>query len=128
MKFVFTKDNVVIGITNDSNGLADYDSMMTIDEFQKVDIGNNVVDGAFISKDNIPSQCVSKLDFMNRFTFMELGAIEASVDPFVKVLQRQQQIADYIDLKDINTIQGIGYLATVGLITQDRMNIILNIG
>lgn len=70
---------------------------------------------------------MTKLEFQLRFTFAELVAIEiaAETNPGVRVLQRQQQAAEFIDTSDENTILGVMYLQYVGLITQERMAEIL---
>jgi|688.fasta_scaffold2148868_2 hypothetical protein len=70
---------------------------------------------------------LTKLQFQNRFTFEELIAIEeASVsDAGVRVLQKQQSIAEFINLEDPITIAGVNYLVSKELITQERANSIL---
>lgn len=72
---------------------------------------------------------LSKLEFRNRFTFDELVAIEeaSNTDSGVRVLQTNLNIAEYINVKDVNTISGINYLVSKNLLTQDRADIILGI-
>jgi hypothetical protein len=104
----------------------EFTSAANIIDGQRVEVGDSCIDGVFTSyRTSLPSKCLTKLEFINRFTLQELGAIEVSTDPIVKVLQRQQGLAEFIDLKDPNTIQGIGYLAQIGLITNSRMMEIL---
>lgn len=64
----------------------------------------------------------SKLEFQLLFTFEELVAIEiaAETDPGVRVLQRQQQVADFTDLNHESTQLGIMYLVSKGLLTHSR--------
>ena len=64
----------------------------------------------------------TKLEFQLKFTFAELVAIEtaAETNPGVRVLQRQQDNAEFIDLADEHTINGITYLVSIGLLTQER--------
>jgi hypothetical protein len=125
--YVFTKGDKVVAITSESTGMPEYEKTYDMPDFQKVLIGDTVVDGVVTNVLGIPSFCLSKLEFMNRFTLSELAGIEvaAAADPIVKVLQRQQEIADFIDLEDAKTAQGIGYLVTIGLLTPERMNEIL---
>jgi len=125
MRYVYFKGNIVVGITNDSNGLPDYDSMGTFEDFQTINIGD-VVEGDVISSNNVKSHCLTKLQFSNRLTLQEHIAIETSTDPIVKVLDKQQQLAEFIDLEDQATQQGIGYLYNVGILTLERMNQILS--
>jgi len=70
---------------------------------------------------------ISKLQFQLRFTFDELVAIEIAkeTNPAVRVLHSQQQSAEYIDLADENTILGVMYLNSIGLLTSERVNQIL---
>lgn len=64
----------------------------------------------------------SKLEFQLLFTFDELVAIElaAETDPGVRVLQKQQQVADVTDINHESTQLGIMYLVSKGLITHAR--------
>jgi hypothetical protein len=125
--FTFIKDNIVVGISSTQGGIPDYDFMYEVQDDQKVYIGDELIDNAYVDKSGIPSYCVTKLTFMNRFSLAELGAIEVSTDPIVKVLQRQQSIADFIDLKDTKTAEGIGYLVSIGILTPTRMTEILSV-
>jgi hypothetical protein len=125
LNYAFIKGTSVVGISIDSQGIPDFDMVCGVEDFQSCEVGGSVVDGVFVSKTNIPSHCLTKLSFMNRFNLSELGAIEVSADPIVKVLQRQQTIAEFIDLKDEKTIMGIGYLVSVGILTEARMQEIL---
>lgn len=70
---------------------------------------------------------LTKLEFRNRFTFEELVAIEevSITDSGVRVLQTNLNIAEFIDVKDPNTIAGINYLVSKELLTQERADIIL---
>jgi hypothetical protein len=80
-----------------------------------------------IENKNTGPGIVTKLEFQNRFTFSELMAIEtaAETSPGVRVLQRQQLSAEFIDLADINTQNGVAYLVSEELLTQERGTAIL---
>ena len=125
--FVFVKGNTVVGITSDSNGVPDYDKTYVFNDSQKISLGNTIEDGIIYDENSLPTYCITKLEFMNRFTIQELATIEgiSASDPVIRVLQRQQEIADFIDLQDPKTAEGIGYLASIGLITPERMTAIL---
>lgn len=70
---------------------------------------------------------LTKLAFRNRFTFLELIAIEeaAVTDAGVRVLQTNLNVADFIDTSDVNTQQGLLYLVSKNLLTQQRASEIL---
>lgn len=70
---------------------------------------------------------LTKLQFENRFTFDELVAIETAseTNPGIRVLKSKQAKAEFIDLADENTILGVMFLQSVGLITQERVAEIL---
>jgi hypothetical protein len=70
----------------------------------------------------------TKLEFRNLFTFEELIVIEeaASTDAGVRILKENQALAEFIDLTDRNTINGINYLVSKNLLTEERANQILN--
>ena len=71
----------------------------------------------------------TQLEYQSLFTVPELVAIEiaAQTDPTLRVLQRMQQAASFISLSDPRTIQGMQYLLSKNLITQERYNEILGI-
>lgn len=64
----------------------------------------------------------SKLEFQLLFTFEELVLIEiaAETDPGIRVLQRQQNVADFTDVQNEQTQLGIMYLVSKGLLTHER--------
>ena len=72
---------------------------------------------------------LTRLQFLQRFTFDELVAIEvaAETNAGLRVLQRQQNAAEYIDVLDPNTIGGVQFLVSLGLLTQARAEIILTL-
>jgi hypothetical protein len=81
----------------------------------------------------VPAEVVltrmSKLKFNQRFTFEELVAIETAAEsnPGIRVFQSQLSLADYIDLVNQNTIDGVNYLVSLNLLTQERANNILTL-
>lgn len=69
---------------------------------------------------------VTKLKFLSRFTLQERIAIRASIDPVVVDIMSLMEAAEYVSLVDPNTIQGIQYLALVGLLTSIRVQEVLS--
>jgi hypothetical protein len=128
--YVYINGTEVVGILKGEVGSLDgipFDRVATVIDGQRVEIGDICGnDGIFVSqKTQLLSKCITKLEFMNRFTLQELGALEISTDPIIKVLQRQQALAEYIDLQDQTTKDGIGYLVQQGIILPVRYSEIL---
>ena len=75
-----------------------------------------------------PPRIVTQFAFRNRFTFEERVAIEtaATSTPAVRVLLADQNAAQFIDLDDETTIQGISYLVSAGLVDAARGELILS--
>lgn len=73
-------------------------------------------------KDASTGSKLTKLQFRNKFTFEELVAIEVASEtiPGVRVLKDNQSVAEYIDLTDENTVLGIMYLVSIGLLSHAR--------
>jgi len=72
---------------------------------------------------------MTKLQFLQRFTFNELVAIETAAEtvPAVRVLQRQQDAAEYISVEDPTTISGVQFLVSINLLTTERAAAILTL-
>lgn len=68
---------------------------------------------------------LSKLDFLNRFTLEERLAIRASTDTIVFDIMKLLEAADFIDVTNQSTIQGVQYLAIAGLIATTRISEVL---
>ena len=66
---------------------------------------------------------VTKLAFRNRFTFAEKIAIEvmADSDAEVRVLQKDMDAALFIDLSRPETVAGMGFYESKGLLTSARV-------
>ncbi len=69
---------------------------------------------------------LTKLKFLNRFTMQERIVIRASTDPIVADIMNLFDAAEYIDTQDVNTIQGIGYLNAIGIISNTRLAEVLS--
>lgn len=68
----------------------------------------------------------SHLEFLSRFTMEERIAIGMSTDPIVIDIMKLFESADVINLSDSRTIQAIGYMQMIGLLTTIRAQEILN--
>jgi len=85
-----------------------------------------VFDGSRIINPN-PYKRITKLAFRQRFTVPEMiGIINAmNTNPVVRVLQENMNVATYVDLDRSDTIAGVQYLYSQGLLTLERMTAIL---
>ena len=68
----------------------------------------------------------SKLEFLSKFTLQERITARASADPIVKDFLSLLDIAEFVNLEDITTIQAVNYLALQGIITEQRAQEILS--
>lgn len=73
-------------------------------------------------------QRISKLSFRKRFTFEEKVSIEqaAETDAVVRVLLKDQDSAEFIDLTRQDTKDGVHLLVSKSLLTAERAAEILN--
>jgi len=62
----------------------------------------------------------SPREFKNKFTLSEQDAILSSTDPQVKRIWLDLVTASVIDIEDEDTISGVMYLVTIGLLTESR--------
>lgn len=133
MHYALIRDNVVDNVTVCDSDFAEilrgeYQAVLEIPEGTVVNIGWAYANGAVVipeaepAPEPAPKTVFTKLEFQLRFTFAELVAIEtaAATDPGVRVLQSQQAIAEYIDIKDPNTQLGVMYLVSNGYLTHAR--------
>lgn len=75
----------------------------------------------------VPTRVITKLAFMNRFTMEELAAIytAAKTEVMVEVFLDKLKLAEYVDVTDPQTIAGLQALAASGLLTEARVQEIL---
>jgi len=83
----------------------------------------NVPDAADVEPEQ-PVTC-SSYEFLQRFTQAERIAIEASEDVCIKDFASLLKAAQEIDFDDVNTLAGMAYLVSLGLLTEERKNEIL---
>ena len=74
-----------------------------------------------------PAKVITKLAFMNRFTMEELAAIytAAKTEVLVEVFLDKLKLAEEINLADAQTIGGLQALAASGLLTEARVQAVL---
>lgn len=74
-----------------------------------------------------PSVKITKLALRNRFTLPEKVALQTALasSATLQAWYNDFQVAIYIDLKSDNTVSGITYLETVGLLSAGRASEIL---
>lgn len=75
----------------------------------------------------LPHKVITKLAFMNRFTMEELAAIyiAAKTEVMVEVFLDKLKIAEEVNLADAQTIGGLHALAASGLLTEARVQEVL---
>lgn len=69
---------------------------------------------------------LSSEEFMLRFTADELKAIELSEDKNVILVKMRVLSRPWIDVRSIETVQGLSYLVAVGLVTEERKAALLD--
>lgn len=74
-----------------------------------------------------PRTRLSPLEYRQQFTFDEKAALytAAESDPIVRMLIDDVAAAEYIELTDPQTVQGLQYLASIGVIAPHRIDVIL---
>lgn len=105
-----------------------YQAVFDLAGFDPLPLVGAKFDGKTITNPPPQTKRITKLAMRQRFTIPELiGVLNASkTDPMVEVLLGNMQVATFIDLTRTDTIQGLGYLVSVGLLTSERMGEILN--
>jgi hypothetical protein len=130
MIYAYISQGVVMAVMNQAlNSIegVEFDSVIPYEDFQVVEVNDTIrADGALVShREQLPKNCITKLQFLQRFTIYELAAIEASTDNIIKALQHQQSVSNYTELFNPQVIQGVDYMIAVGLIAPERKAAIL---
>jgi len=96
-------------------------------DWVRVTSGNTVIELQYHVPVPVPVTVLSRLAFMQRFTFSELTAIytAAKTEVTVEVWLKLLEAAATVDLQHEQTIAGIDALVTAELLTQERADIIL---
>lgn len=69
---------------------------------------------------------LSQLEFLRRFTSQERIAAKTSADPIIEDFMYLFTLAQNIRLDDPDTIAGVNYLESVGILSEGRTQEILN--
>jgi hypothetical protein len=74
-----------------------------------------------------PQKVITRLAFMNRFTMQELAAIytAAKTEVMVEVFLEKLKLAEEVNLTDAQTIGGVQALAASGLLSEARVQEVL---
>ncbi len=85
-------------------------------------IGDLYIDGQFVSPNTPASTIFSRVDFMDRFTLEETVAIytAAKQNVIVEILLDKLKIAEFVNVTDPRTAEGIQMLEQAGLIGAGR--------
>lgn len=85
--------------------------------------------GNFIAKVETKERYeLTRLEFRNRFKIEELALIYQKIDAgdiTLRIIMDNFNVASYINVKDPLTLSGINYLISIGVLTQERANEVL---
>jgi len=140
-RFAQVQNNIITNIIMVDDDFIDASGIM-LTETQPANIGWEVVNGSIkfpespvvVEPPPPPQTVFTKYQFRSRFTLAELVAIDnfASSTTLSDVhkatlntITKNFDVADSIDVTNSATIQGVEYLVTAGLLTQDRATEIL---
>ena len=91
-----------------------------------LDKDGNVVGTAAQDPVVIPERTrLTRYEFRNRFTAAEKVAMYDSTDTMIRVFLDDVQAAEYIDVNNQNTIDGVNHLVSEGIITSGRATEVL---
>jgi hypothetical protein len=68
----------------------------------------------------------TKFEFLSKFTSEERIAIRTSTDPVVQDFIHMLEVSEQIDVSNTTTIDGINYLESINLLTNNRATEILS--
>lgn len=133
--FAFVKDNVVVEVKKDPQEIvlqllgSTHQIIDITSAVPKPDVGWTY-DGAKLNPPAdfvISDMRITKLGFRQRFTLSEMTTIynALSTNTMLKILMDNLSIATFVDLARSDTIQGVYYIASQGLITMERATQIL---
>ncbi len=110
--------NVVLG------DLTDFPGGRLVAPGERVSPGDSYVNGQFVAASVVPvvapAAPLTQLAFLRRFTAEERIAIRASTDPVVQDFLHLLELAQEIRLDDYDTMAGVGYLESLGLLDEGR--------
>lgn len=74
-----------------------------------------------------PPGVLTRLEFLRRLTPAERIAARAASDPVIDDFLALLQLAEHVDVGDADTVAGVGYLASVGVLTEARAAEVLSV-
>lgn len=136
IKFALVQDGIVQAIVEDlteeqiQEYARTYSLIIDLTNYELPQVGYRCENFQFFPPDQttpMTSMKISKLSLRQRFTTGELAGIytAANSNVIIKILMDNLMCADFIDLARLDTQQGVGYLASLGLLTPARMTAIL---
>lgn len=83
--------------------------------------------GIFTAPANPAKGQLSTYEFFSRFSMTEIMAFNSllATDPVVKVFYQKLELSNAVFLDNPDTVAGLGYLVSMGIITENRKNEIL---
>jgi len=123
-------DNIIVA--DDITLLPDGPMYVQLNENSNAEIGATYDGELFVNKKleiNEASSFISKVQFLDKFTFEELVAIETAAESSapIRVIKQYLDAAAQIDMKSNNTVQFIAAVNSANLITSDRADTILGL-
>lgn len=135
MKLALLKNNTVKSIVDvDTDADAEeyakqYEAIVDITEqVPAPQVGWYLLGSTLVSNGANGEIKITKLALRQRFTFPELIALHTAsqTEVALQVLLANVTVATFIDLNRADTIAAMGLLVSMGLLTSERMNVILS--
>lgn len=131
MRYLLIKNGIVVNAieadANDIEHLIGYDDIIA--NANTAGPGWLYQDGIFTQPDpnsyKQPIFSLSQLSFLRKFTAEERIAIRTSIDPIIIDFLHLLNIAQDINLSDPDTVAGVNYLESIGLLDTGRATTIL---
>ncbi|MGL1956292.1 MAG: hypothetical protein OCD00_03095 [Colwellia sp.] len=127
--YALIENNKVIGVQSSTNKVISPD-LLLVDELPEINSIYNSESKTF----SVPIVEVGKIRkitkgaFRRRLTLDEKVAIKLSDDPIVNVLNEDLNASSFVDLDFDQFIQGLGYFASLDLLTTERVGELLQDG
>ncbi len=124
---VITRDGMLVGVTT-NNAYSFNLPNVSIHEFEETTIPDlNFNSWNSELEQFVPTSGIyTRREFLLKFTLPERIAIRASQDPVVVDIMNMLDLASYVSIADPATQQSVGYLASIGLINNNRIAEILS--
>ncbi len=115
------RDNIINTIK-----IVDIDYVMESDDIEVpmnkyVDLGGLYNEGTYTAPVEPEISQISIGSFRRRLTIQEKVAIRTSTDPVVQVLVEDLASSSYVDLKEPQVLEGLGYLVESKILTEARL-------